>query len=112
MIMKFFKNKFYKFISAENIIFMLITVFTIIFFIGGLHDANENSIMEGRRIAENSLIKAAASCYAFEGAYPAHYQYLIDNYGVVINDKMYIVHYDSVMPNIMPNIAVYVNNLE
>lgn len=109
----FKRKRFKSLISPETLIFGLIFIFILVFFIGGLNDANANSLEEGRKIAEKSLRKAAVSCYAFEGLYPANHEYLKKNYGVYIDEdeatRKYIVHYDSIMPNLMPDIGVYLN---
>ena len=60
-------------VSAETVVSVLIFAIILIFFVGGLSDAAGNSVAEGARIAKMSLMRAAASCYAFEGAYPSDY---------------------------------------
>ena len=95
-------------VSAETVVSILIFAVILIFFIGGLSDAAGNSVAEGQRIAKISLMRAAASCYAFEGAYPSNYQYLVDNYGVNIDADKYIVHYQSISSNLMPSIIVII----
>jgi hypothetical protein len=102
------KSRFGSGISAENIIFGLIFIVIVIFLVGGLNDTADSSIEEGRKIAENSLYRAAASCYAFEGLYPSSYEYLADNYGVNVDAEKYVIHYVSFAPNLMPDIGVYV----
>ena len=102
------RSRFGITISAENIIFGLIFIVIVIFLIGGLNDTAESSLEEGRKIAENSVSRAAASCYAFEGAYPSNFEYLAENYGVNIDPDKYIIHYVSFAPNLMPDIGVYV----
>jgi len=94
--------------SVETIVSILIFAIILIFFVGGLSDAAGNSVAEGARIAKTSLMRAAASCYAFEGAYPSDYQYLVDNYGINIDTGKYIVHYDSISSNLMPNIKIII----
>jgi len=102
------RSRFGISISAESIIFGLIFIVIVIFLVGGLNDTADSSVEEGRKIAENSLFRAAASCYAFEGVYPSNYEYLADNYGVNVDPDKYIIHYVSYAPNLMPDIGVYV----
>jgi len=102
------RSRFKNVISAESIIFGIIFIVILIFLIGGLNDTAESSVEEGRKIAENSLSRAAASCYAFEGLYPSSYAYLSENYGLNIDTDKYIVHYIAFAPNLMPEIGVYI----
>jgi len=57
-------------------------------------------------ILEDALRRAAITCFAIEGHYPPSLQYLIEHYGVIIDDEKYIVSYDVFASNIMPNIRV------
>lgn len=101
------RSRFNFVITAENIIFGIIFFVILITLIGGLNDTAENSLEEGRKIAEYSLTRAAASCFAFEGIYPSDYEYLAENYGVSIDTDKYVIHYSSIAPNLMPDIGIY-----
>jgi len=52
------------------------------------------------------LRRAAISCYAVEGRYPESLEYLVENYGVVVDQSKFIVDYGVVSQNIMPIIEV------
>ncbi|MCL2516974.1 MAG: hypothetical protein FWF15_00290 [Oscillospiraceae bacterium] len=95
-------------ITVETVVSIIIFAVILILFIGGLSDAAGNSVAEGARIAKISLMRAAASCYAFEGAYPSDYQYLVDNYGINVDTDKYIVHYEAISSNLMPNIKILI----
>ena len=58
------------------------------------------------RMTEDSLRRAVVSCYALEGRYPPNVDYLQQQYGLQINEKKYIVHYEIFAENIMPDITV------
>lgn len=51
--------------------------------------------------------KAAIQCYALEGSYPPDIYYIADNYGVIIEEDLYIYHYEVYGSNIMPHIQVF-----
>ncbi len=55
---------------------------------------------------EVAIQKAAVQCYAIEGSYPS-IKYLVDHYGLIINESAYYYHYEFIASNIMPVIAVY-----
>lgn len=52
--------------------------------------------------------RAAVSCYASEGRYPQELDYLIEHYGLVVDETRYNVMYDVFASNIIPDIAVSV----
>lgn len=75
--------------------------------VSGLAGVSRGSTEEGQRILEESLRRAAVSCYAIEGRYPPSLDYLTQHYGVVIDDNKYEVFYTGVFAsNIMPEITV------
>lgn len=84
--------------------FMFLLVFVI--FIIGTASAKKTSAEQGKKIAEDSIYRAVVSCYAMEGFYPDDIDYLKENYGLHIDDKRFIVHYDSIASNIMPDITI------
>lgn len=55
---------------------------------------------------EAAIRKSAVSCYAFEGSYPP-LAYLVERYGVVLNEDAYYYHYETMGSNMMPVIEVY-----
>lgn len=55
---------------------------------------------------EQSLRRAAVACYAAEGIYPPDLDYLVDRYGLQIDEKRYIVSYESIADNLMPDITI------
>ena len=50
--------------------------------------------------------RAAVSCYALEGAYPATYADLKARSGVAVDERKYKVFYEIFASNIMPEITV------
>jgi|WetSurMetagenome_2_1015567.scaffolds.fasta_scaffold590620_2 hypothetical protein len=73
----------------------------------GLVNVGRGSMDEGQRLLEESLRRAAVSCYAIEGRYPPSLDYLVTYYGVVIDSERYDVFYTGVFAsNILPEITV------
>lgn len=72
----------------------------------GFNDAAQSSSAEQMRMTEDNLRRAVVSCYALEGRYPPDVEYLQQQYGLQINEKKYIVHYEIFAENIMPDITV------
>lgn len=60
----------------------------------------------GLKTAEESIRRAAVSCYAIEGVYPPDYAYLKAHYGVRVDEGRYAIVYELFASNVMPEITV------
>jgi hypothetical protein len=88
-------------------VFVAFTVFVIVM----LANASAMSEEEELRVARENIVRAAVSCYAFEGAYPATLDHLIEHYGLVIDLERFEVYYRRYMDNVMPSIVVAVREV-
>lgn len=76
-----------------------------IWFLSSVGNLARDSGEMGREQLENALRRSAAACYAAEGIYPPTLDYLVEHYGVRIEDE-YIVFYENFASNLMPDITV------
>jgi hypothetical protein len=64
--------------------------------------------LEERRVrTEEAIQRALNLCYAQEGFYPAKLDYLLDNYGIVVDFEDYSVYYKTIGSNIRPDVTVF-----
>lgn len=75
-------------------------------FFSGLNDLDQGQDEQGVQQLEQAIRRAAVSCYAAEGCYPADVAYLTKYYGVQIDEDRYLVHYSIFAENLMPEISV------
>lgn len=61
---------------------------------------------EGATALQKAVTRASVQCYAIEGRYPPSVQYLVDNYGIQIDEERYAVFYSGFASNVMPDITV------
>ena len=71
--------------------------------VGHLTQANEEEALEAARVA---VTRAAVQFYALEGRYPPSLDYLVDRFGIQLDEERFIFHYDAFASNIMPQITV------
>ena len=71
-----------------------------------LGNTQDRSSGEQSKFLKDALRRAAVTCYAIEGRYPPTLEYVVANYGVVINKDRFIVKYSAFAENIMPSIRV------
>lgn len=63
---------------------------------------------QGQFVADN-VRNSAVECFAIEGRFPdtaQGVQYLEDNYGLTVDHKRYLIYYESMGNNIIPQIRV------
>ncbi|MCL2851994.1 MAG: hypothetical protein FWE20_03035 [Defluviitaleaceae bacterium] len=65
--------------------------------------ANEEEALEAAR---NAVTRAAVQFYALEGRYPPTLEYLVDRFGLQLDEERFIIHYNAYFSNVMPQIAV------
>ena len=53
-----------------------------------------------------TVLRAAAQCYAVEGAYPPSLSYLEEHYGISWNQEEYAVDYEIFSSNLPPTVTV------
>lgn len=89
-------------------IFLSAAVFAAAAVIAGAGLMRTDRVQSGymTRNVRSSIVRAAAMCYAAEGAYPESLEYLEENYGVRINRQKYIIHYSFAGSNVSPEVAV------
>ena len=75
-------------------------------FFGGILNLTNSRREEERIQLEEALRKTAVACYAAEGIYPPDLEYMEEHYGIRINEKRYVVIYDFIASNLMPDITV------
>ncbi|MDP3444777.1 MAG: hypothetical protein Q8T08_18115 [Ignavibacteria bacterium] len=56
---------------------------------------------------ESAIQRSLNICYAQEGFYPANIEYLINNYGLIIDSRLYFISYKVFASNIRPDVNVF-----
>lgn len=61
---------------------------------------------------QESVQKAAHTCYSVEGFYPDSIDYLKENYHLQVDEQRYRIHYEWIGDNIQPDIYVFVKGAD
>ena len=99
------ENRLLSFLAEYGISFVLFGAVAA-FCVCGLQSADQKQQEEALRIAEESILRGAISCYALEGVYPPDYEYLKENYGIRVDEEKYTVFYSIFASNMMPDVTV------
>jgi hypothetical protein len=54
----------------------------------------------------DAVRRSAVQCYALEGRFPDNLSYLEDNYSLIIDHDSYVVYYEPMGGNLIPQIRV------
>lgn len=65
---------------------------------------------ESTRAIKTAVERCAMQCYVVEGAFPPSLAYLVENYGLQINEKEFYVSYDIFASNVPPAVKVIGRN--
>lgn len=92
--------------GAPGIAAPVIAAVVLIFFLSAVANLAKGSAEEDRQRLEDVVRRAAVACYAAEGIYPPDLEYLQTHYGLQINGGKYVVVYETIGSNLMPDIMV------
>lgn len=104
---KYFKPKKDHYILRDLLMpfafFILLAVFLWI----GVQNISATAETEQLRYAEEAVRRAVVQCYAIEGRYPPDIAYLQEQYGLAVDTEKYVIHYQRIGANLLPQIAVF-----
>lgn len=95
------KNRFVR--NSIALLVAIIVICSAVFVLDYVGRKSSDSFLKSTK---DAIARAAVSCYAIEGIYPADISYLKDHYGLMINESKYAVYYIAYASNIMPDIDV------
>lgn len=86
--------------------FIAIAFFMLVRTVSGYGTTNDTI---SRTNVQEIVEKYAIQCYASEGSYPPDLDYLVDHYGLILDEDRYIYEYDIFASNVMPEIIIHDN---
>lgn len=91
----------------KNYIFSIATfICVLIIFVMALGELSDRAVVEGASTLQKAIQRASVQCYSIEGRYPSSVNYLVEHYGLQIDQDKYVVFYEGFASNIMPDITV------
>ena len=93
--------------NIKGVVFTAVILFAVIaLFITAVNGASEKADSSAVSTLERAIRRAAVQCYAIEGFYPIELEYLVENYGVIIDETKFTIYYQAETPNYIPVIIV------
>ena len=72
----------------------------------GLSSVSSAAAREEALRLRETVLQDAVQCYALEGFYPEDLNYLEEHYGLSYDSKKYVVSYEVIGSNLMPDVTV------
>ena len=88
---------------------MVIFAAIIIFFIVAITRFSGNRAANQKEILTDALNRDIVHCYSIEGMYPPSLEYIEEHYGLSYDHDRFIIDYESIASNLMPNVTVIEN---
>lgn len=106
-----FKKKRYN-VLIRRLLPVLFFCGIIVLFLSGLTSISRITAENEEESLKRTIIQSAVHCYATEGFYPDSMTYLEKHYGITYNKDKYVISYEVIGSNMMPDIAVIPLNKE
>ncbi len=94
------------FFSTTSMAVLLITL-VIVAVNMSVSNISQDVVEQQKILLENAVTRSAVQCYAIEGVYPSDLNYLKDNYNLVYDEEQYVVHYEFIGGNLLPQMSVF-----
>ena len=96
-----------RFNSFEIAITIIVFIGLLVWFSIGFNSVKISTNSEQLNEATATVNKAVVLCYSIEGSFPPNLKYLVDNYGLIIDENRFIVHYSTFASNVMPEVILF-----
>lgn len=104
------RNRFQKQRKIKNKITLLLPILVCVIMAAILWGSSSRIFSETQKRQEestkNAVIKGVVQCYAVEGRYPESLSYLEQHYGVSYDKDKFVVSYEIIGSNRMPQVTV------
>ena len=94
------------FAFARGLLSLMASLILFILFLSCLSRVADGQQTAGRQNLEQAVRRSTVACYAAEGVYPPSLDYLVEHYGLQVDRDRYVVHYQVIGENLMPEITV------
>ncbi len=94
-----------RILGSINYSILLFAAIIVVFLIGITRLSGSNAANQ-RQILEEAINRDIVHCYSIEGMYPPSLEYIEAHYGLNYDHKRFIIDYESIGSNLMPNVTI------
>ncbi len=99
-----FSNR--KFSFPRYILYVVIFLAFFLLISNGISSLNQSSIEQEYKALEDAIVRSCVHTYSTTGAYPSSIDYLVEHYGIQIDESKYTVYLNGFAANLMPDITI------
>jgi len=93
--------------SGMGILLPIVIFIAIVFmFNAGLNQLVQTNEDEALEAVRRAVTRSVVQFYALEGHYPPSLEYLVDRFGLQLDEDRFIIHYRSLGSNVSPHITI------
>ncbi len=85
---------------------LLCFIVIITVFIYGISKVSSRTDSQALETLQNAVSRDIVRCYAIEGVYPENLEYLKDHYGLTYDESRFVVDYQPLGQNILPDVTI------
>ena len=78
----------------------------ILFFFYGLNNLSTYNAANQKEILEDAITRDIVHCYSVEGSYPPSLEYIEEHYGLTYDHDRFLIDYEPIGSNLMPNVTI------
>ena len=84
----------------------------ILFFFYGLNNLSAYNAENQKEILTDAITRDIIHCYSVEGSYPPSLEYIEEHYGLTYDHERFLIDYEPIGSNLMPNVTIIERNVE
>ncbi len=104
---KTFSDRIKKFFFSTTTLSIVLVLAIVAFANSGVASISKDVITQQQTLLLNAVTRSAVQCYAIEGVYPDNVEYLKENYHLVYDEEQYVIHYEFLGGNLLPQMSVF-----
>ena len=102
------KKGILKKLNYSWILFALV----ILFFFYGMGSLSDYNAANQKEILSDAITRDIIHCYSVEGSYPPSLEYIEEHYGLTYDHKRFLIDYQPIGSNLMPNVTIIERTVE
>ena len=84
----------------------LLFIAVLIGFMIAVSDFADNNAANQKEILTDAISRDIVHCYAIEGSYPPSLDYIEEHYGLTYDHDRFLIDYEVMGSNLMPNVTI------
>ena len=103
---RFAEKRFHPLKNRAALCSLLLLLLLVFLFLSGIRSISDTTQEDQAESLKDAILRSSVHCYAVEGAYPESLSYLEEHYGITYNKENYVVDYEIIGSNILPDVTV------